>query len=212
MYDASDIGLLVFDWSGVISDDRMPVYEANMRILEDYGKPTISFEEWLPRTTMTPVEFLKNHGVFGDDKKMFALYKKYFDEAVESGTAPTAYADACDVLRYLKGRKKKLSVLSSHPAENLRKEAEQYSLASFLELIEGNSKDKAGGLLDICRHLGEKPESALYVGDTIYDIRAAKEAGTRSAGICTGYHTKERLESEMPDFILGCLSELKGVF
>src|SRR3989344_4207780 len=81
MYDASDIGLLVFDWSGVISDDRMPVYEANMRILEDYGKPTISFEEWLPRTTMTPVEFLKNHGVFGDDKKMFALYKKYFDEA-----------------------------------------------------------------------------------------------------------------------------------
>lgn len=27
------VELMVFDWSGVVSDDRPPVYEANMRVV-----------------------------------------------------------------------------------------------------------------------------------------------------------------------------------
>ncbi len=55
--------LFVTDWSGVISDDRKPVYETNMQMLERRGKPRMSFGEWLPRTTMTPIEFLAGQGV-----------------------------------------------------------------------------------------------------------------------------------------------------
>jgi len=36
--------------------------------------------------------------------------------------------------------------------------------------------------------------------------------GVRPAGICTGYHTKERLLSDKPDIILSNLSDLKYKF
>jgi len=205
------IKLLIFDWSGVISDDRRPVYEANMRILRDHNKPTMAFEEWLPRTTMTPIKFLASCGVNGNPDELFALYKKYYDEAVKSGIVPKIYPDVHNVLQNLKKMGKKLAVLSSHPADNLSKEAEDYNLRSFLDLISGNSKNKVRGLLAICEQLGEKPEFTLYVGDMIYDIRAAKEAGVHPIGICTGYHTRERLENEKPEFLLENLSELKKI-
>jgi phosphoglycolate phosphatase-like HAD superfamily hydrolase len=48
-----------------------------------------------------------------------------------------------------------------------------------------------------------------YIGDTVYDIRSSKKAGTCSGAVCTGYHTRERLEKENPDLLLENLSELK---
>ena len=203
------IELVIFDWSGVISDDRRPVYEANMRVLRDYKKPTMSFEEWLPRTTMTPVEFFANHGVRGDPGKLHTLYKKYYGEAVNSGVVPKVYPDASDVFQYLRKSGKQIAVLSSHPIDNLKREAKEYTLASFLSSIHGSARDKAEGLRTICRELETVPEGASYVGDTIYDIRAAREAGLCPIGICTGYHTKERLEKEEPEFLLECLLDLK---
>ncbi len=204
------INLFIFDWSGVISDDRWPVYQANMRVLEDYGKPTMSFWEWLPRTTLTPIEIFENHGVHGDPKELFALYTKYLTEAVESGVTPTVYPDALDTLQHIKQRGKKLAVLSSHPEGNLRRDAEGYGIVPLLDHISGNSRDKSEGLLSVCDSLDEAPKHALYAGDTVYDIRAAKKAGLNSAGVCTGYHVRERLERENPDLLLECLSDLKG--
>ena len=103
-----EIELLAFDWSGVVSDDRRPVYEANMKILKQYGKPIMTFEEWLPRTTMTPIEFLANHGIHGEPQYLFALYKKYLDDALASGIVPTVYPDAHDVFQHLQLREQNI--------------------------------------------------------------------------------------------------------
>lgn len=205
------IELAIFDWSGVISDDRRPVYKASMRVLRDYKKQIMSFEEWLPRTTMTPAEFFANHGVYDDPEELYALYKKYYGEAVESGIVPEVYPDACDVFQHLKKSGRDAAVLSSHPTENLEREAEDYGVALFLSLICDSAQDKIEGLRAVCRQLTMNPTSALYVGDTIYDIRAAKGAGLHSVGICTGYHVKERLEGEEPEFLLECLADLKEI-
>lgn len=203
------INAFIFDWSGVISDDRAPVYEANMQMLRDYNKPDMTFEEWLPRTTLTPIEFLKNHGVDDDPEKLWVLYKRYLNEAVGAGIVPKVYPDAQDVLGHLKEGDKTIAVLSSHPEYNLIREADNYGLRRLLTLVLGNSKDKVSGLLEVCENLDEKPEHCLYTGDTVFDIQAAKGAGVHSAGVCQGYHIRERLESENPDIILETLSDIK---
>lgn len=41
-----DTDVLLFDWSGTISDDRQLVYETNQRLLEAYGQPRLSLNEW----------------------------------------------------------------------------------------------------------------------------------------------------------------------
>ena len=38
------MNLFIFDWSGVISDDRKPVYEANTRLLRERGLKILTFD------------------------------------------------------------------------------------------------------------------------------------------------------------------------
>lgn len=56
----------------------------------------------------------------------------------------------------------------------------------------------------------EKDE-AVYVGDHSNDILVAKEAGVKSVGITTGFHTRQELKSLDPDAIIDDLSELKNI-
>jgi phosphoglycolate phosphatase-like HAD superfamily hydrolase len=205
------VNLIVSDWSGVISDDRRPVYEANMALLEEFSKPRITFEEWLPQTTLTPIEFLKNKGIYEDPEELFAKYKVYLDEAIKSGIVPIIYPDIEDVFKYVIDKEIEIVILSSHPEENLINEAEQYGLSTYLRRVLGNSKDKTKGLLLICGELEVGCMDTLYLGDTVYDIRAAKEAGVQSGGVCTGYHEKERLAKEEPTFLLDYMSDLKKI-
>jgi HAD superfamily hydrolase (TIGR01509 family) len=205
------IRLLIFDWSGVFSDDRKPAYDADMRILRDYGKPVMTFEKWIELFKMTPVEFYNDQGIRDDPKKLFALYKKYFDDEVRKGSKPKQYPGTKEVLRHFKRAGKKTAVLSSHPEENVKEEARRYHLDGFVDLVLGSATDKVKGLKSICRKMREKPESALYVGDLVFDIRAAKKAGVHSAAVCTGYQPREILEKEKPEFLLDSLSELKNI-
>ncbi len=203
--------LFIFDWSGVISDDTMPVYSVNMRFLEEHGKPTMPFERWKEESTQTIIGFVGSYGIHGGERELYERYTRYFKEAVASGLVPTVYPDVHETFRYLKDRRKKLAVLSSHPVESLSKEAEKYGVVGFFDVISGGHIEKPEGIEGVCRKIGEEKGRSLYIGDTVYDIRAARKAGVPSAGICTGYHSRKRLEAENPDIILSCLSDLKRV-
>ena len=97
MRPGSKVRLLTFDWSGVISDDRPPVYEANMRMLEMYGKQRMSFEQWLPQTTMTPIEFMANQGVNGNPDSVFGLYRKALHQNQGRGD-PSESVRGCEAI------------------------------------------------------------------------------------------------------------------
>jgi len=208
----SNLNLFIFDWSGVISDDRRPVHEANMRVLAAHGRPTMSFEEWLPRTAMTPVEFFREHGVQGTGDELYRLYKGRLDEVVKSGISPAVYPGASQALDTLRQQGKRVAVLSSHPSENLLKEVEEYSLGQVFDHVSGGCRDKAEGLRSVCFKLREPHLLAMYIGDTIYDVRAAKDAGCHSAGICAGYHSREKLLSEKPDVLFEDLLDFRAWF
>ena len=202
--------ILIFDWSGVVSDDRMPVYEANMRLLKHYGKPLMTFEEWLVKTKISPREFLADQGVTENPEKIFEEYIKIYNKVRAEGIHPVVYEGAKETLRKLADKGEKLIVISSHPEKNLRGEAKEYGVEEYFSSFTGNVKDKTETIIEICKTMGVTPSplNAAYIGDTIYDIQAAKSAGVYSVGISTGYHMRERLLKENPDQVIDSLSEL----
>lgn len=204
--------LFIFDWSGVMSDDRVPVYEANVRLLAFYGKPRISFEEWQLNSASSAVQLAQSYGITDKEKNILSLYEKYLNEVVGVGIRPSVYDGAVDVLVYLKSRDKRVAVLSSHPKSNLMKEADEYGILDCLDYIEGGSRDKVTGMRDICSKFDSDVQATIYLGDTVYDIRSAKQASVLAAGVTTGYHTRERLEKEKPDYLFDSLQELKKEF
>jgi pyrophosphatase PpaX len=53
--------------------------------------------------------------------------------------------------------------------------------------------------------------SAAYVGDSPYDLQAAKAGGLAAVGVTWGrIHTRERLEAEAPDHLVGSAEELRA--
>jgi len=66
-------------------------------------------------------------------------------------------------------------------------------------------------LLAALARLQEEPQHAVYVGDSPFDVQAAKAAGTASIAVTWGaIHSRERLEREQPDAVVDTPSELLG--
>ena len=67
-------------------------------------------------------------------------------------------------------------------------------------------------LLTAVERLGARPETSAYVGDSPFDIQAAKAGGLAAiAATWGGIHSRERLEQEEPDDVVETPEELRGV-
>ena len=203
--------LAIFDWSGTISDDRQIVYEVNNNIRKRVGIPIVPFEEWLPTTMVNLVEFLQSEGFDYPEEEIKELYEEELALAKKKGLMPRVYPDAIETFKYLVGQGFKITVLSAHPTTHLRSEAKIYGLAPFISLFVGNSTNKSKDLKIMTQRLGVTTgKEAIFGGDTIFDIRAAKENGVLSAAFCSGYHTRERLAAENPDLIFNQLADMRS--
>jgi len=62
--------------------------------------------------------------------------------------------------------------------------------------------------LRACELLGVPPSRAVMIGDSIYDIRCAKDAGVASVGVAYGAGLRDDLRKEQPDLLLDKPEEL----
>jgi len=56
--------------------------------------------------------------------------------------------------------------------------------------------------------LSERAGEVLFVGDSPFDLRAGRAAGTRTAAVPWGASARSVLEAERPDFVFESLDEL----
>lgn len=204
-----DIRLIITDWSGVMSDDRRPVYESNARMMEGYGLKRPTFQEWLPMTRLTAADFFRQFPQVKDSPEAInATYKKVYDQVRAEGIHPKVYADAQNFMVRMGLRDRLVVVVSSHPEQNLRGEAEEYQLHGYVSKFVGSARDKTHELRKVVASHNYHPNCVAYLGDTVFDIQAAKGADVKSVGVATGYHTHERLRGENPDLVVGSLTEL----
>ncbi|MFT4929208.1 MAG: phosphoglycolate phosphatase [Phenylobacterium sp.] len=57
----------------------------------------------------------------------------------------------------------------------------------------------------------QKIKRALYVGDEIRDIQAARKAGIAVVAVCWGYNSKQALAAYEPDYLVESCAELERV-
>lgn len=66
-------------------------------------------------------------------------------------------------------------------------------------------------LLFALEHMGADPADALYVGDAVVDIKAARAAGMLSVAVTWGAATPEDLGAQQPDFLATTVDELRHI-
>ena len=205
---STEIAIIAIDWSGTASDDRKPVYEANMRILDAHGKSRVGFDEWISCRSPSAITFLATQGVTGNPATVLEEFKVMYSQVVAEGLLPVAYPDLKEVLSFLSERVPVI-VISSHPHELLVHEAEEYGVKEYIKSFEGSREDKAECIRKVCSQNNVELGTVVYLGDMVTDIQAAKRAGVIPVGVTTGYHRREWLAEEKPDAIVDSLTEFQ---
>ncbi|MEX2007552.1 MAG: HAD family hydrolase [Candidatus Levyibacteriota bacterium] len=208
--DIKDTKLLIFDWSGTISDDRKAVQTAFNRVAIEIGlKPIEDLRSWLKKSVR---EFENQYSEqlykTKSPEEIRQLYFRHFSTLREEGIKPTVYKDALEALTTMKNKGKKLIVVSHHPHKSLVEEAEEYGLTKHFDEILGSIPVKTDEIIKVCKDMMIDVEKAVYVGDMVNDIKSAKKAKVISVALTQGYHDKKTLLREKPDYLLRKLSDL----
>ena len=79
-------------------------------------------------------------------------------------------------------------------------------LAKYFDFLIGpddcpEHKPAPGPVLEGCRRMGFNPASCVYVGDSVFDMRAGNAAGTTTVAVLWGMANRETLEVERPDIV-----------
>jgi pyrophosphatase PpaX len=129
-----------------------------------------------------------------------------------------AFEELLDVLPRLRVDGRRLGIVTAKRHRTVRLALDRFpELAEQFEVVVGfedteRHKPDPDPVLAALRKLGAEPSEAAYVGDSPFDIRAAKAAGVFAVAVgWGGIHSDDRLLEEEPDAFVRTAPELLDV-
>jgi pyrophosphatase PpaX len=152
-----------------------------------------------------------------DEELADELVRVYREHNAGVYRAVLAFPEVESVLERLRGEGRRLGVVTVKGRATVDVTFEVLRLGRYFETVvtgddtERHKPDPEPLLLALGR-LGVDAETAAYVGDSPFDIRAAKAAGMVAIAVgWGGIHPLPRLESEAPDHVVHAPAELLDV-
>ena len=202
------INTIIFDWSGVISDDWEPTYCAHQDELEHYGKKRISRKEFKKKFRLPYYEYCRDLGITASVEELRNNWLIFFDKHKHK---TKVIKHAKETLEWLAKNRFRIFVLSSHNQEFVDAEIKKYKVGHAIEFAKASVENKVFGMKQLLEEKKISPREAVFVGDMLHDIETAKKNSVKSIAVLTGYDSKEKLLKAKPDFIIKDLRELKKV-
>ncbi len=199
------IKAVIFDWSGVLSDDWEATVATENEVLEHYGHRRLGEKEFRHLYELPWVNFYKKLWIEMDIVKEEKLWHEIFPKHAH---LLKPLPKAKKTLLWLRKKGVKTIVFSSHSHDLVKKEVKEYGFVGLIDEVEGSNYDKREKIWALVERHEIERKSTLYVGDMCHDIETARMAGIRSVAVLGGYDSREKLEKEKPDFIIGGVGEL----
>jgi pyrophosphatase PpaX len=153
-----------------------------------------------------------------DESRVDELIRVYREHNEPLHEQLQACAGILDVLRDLKAEGRRLGIVTAKRRVTV---ALAFGVLPELEplfdVVVGadeteRHKPHPDPILHALDELGSPPETAAYVGDSPFDVAAAKAAGVFAVAVTWGgIHGEKRLAAEKPDAIVHTSEELRGV-
>jgi pyrophosphatase PpaX len=210
-HDVVRFPVVLFDLDGTVVDSGAIIL-ASMRhaTLEILGRD------------YSDAELMQAVGGPGLEAQMRALAPDRVDELVSAYRAhnePLHHAlEACpgieEALVRLHDEGRRLGVVTAKRRATVELAFDHVPLGHLFETVVGGDetehhKPHPEPLLLAAERLGADPASIAYVGDSPFDVRAAKAAGMHAVAVTWGrIHDRARLEAERPDAVVDTAEEL----
>lgn len=166
------------------------------------------------------IEVLHNHDQSFTEEKWLRFLKLYENqlEIFKETDVWRENADVKDFIFELSKTDHKLSLITGELSIGARYKLEKIDVWRFFP-TGGFGEDglKRFDIADIALKkamniYGDTYDNIYVIGDTCLDIRTARHLGAKIISITTGSHSREKLESENPDYIIDLFKEIKELF
>ena len=207
----------IFDLDGTLADTIESIAAACNKTLRECGLMEIETERYKyyagDGADTLIVRALKAAGDTGLEHydRAYREYKRFFE--LDCTYKVTVFDGMKETLDRMKEQGIKLAVVTNKPHDRAVTVVEYLFGAGYFDYILGEGrgfpkKPDPAGVLSAAAVLGAGAKECIYVGDTNVDMQTGKGAGMFTVGVLWGFRTKEELEENHADAVIGHPREL----
>ena len=200
---------IIFDLDGTLLDSKKTILRCLNTALEEFGRTPFEDEELHSMIGMNLNQILARKNA--DDPIIANRYTQiqmdtFMDDMI-------LYEGVPELLAALQESGYVLASATMRRGRIARELLAGLGLANYFDAVIGGdealeSKPSAAHVLAACESIEVKPDNAIMVGDSKYDILSAKAAGTMAVGVSWGMGSENELEDAGADHIIHEMSVL----
>jgi len=168
-----------------------------------------AYKEWKEGSIDSPIR--RSFGSFEAVKAELSSILDQFEFAAFQDARP--HTGSLETLKELRQRKIELAIVTNSGRRPVDSVLKKFGFLQFVSLVLTRNelsrlKPDPEGLIKALNIFKVRREGAVFVGDSIIDIEAARNAGIRSIAVSCGMYSESELKKNHPDFLISKIEEL----
>lgn len=210
----SKYDLLIFDWDGTLVDSISRIVESILAAASRCDLPALDsgvIKGIIGLGLPEAIAVLYPH--INDVKLVEAFRRAYADHYFSLDVSPSAlFPGVTQALESFRDQGLLLAVATGKGRRGLDRALAGQGWSDYFDVTrcadEAASKPDPLMIHEILNHCGVRPERALMIGDSVFDLELARRAGIDSVAACYGAQPLEILQACSPRLAINRFSEL----
>ena len=209
---------VIFDWDGTLADTKKAVVVSFRKVLAEVG--CVVNDEFIERrigtgTRKTLEEALEHCRIVLDDETLEALVRRKVRLQAELSKIVDLFEGATALLDALHGRTK-IALATMSGRKVIDKLLSEKRIEKYFDVVVTadevpKPKPDPGIFLVSATKLNVVPRDCVTVEDSVFGVKAAREAGMKCIAIPSGAYTKDELKNENPDLLVDSITEKEKI-
>ena len=199
---------IVFDFDGTIADTYEQLIKLANELADEFNYKPISQSELLRLKNLSSWEIIMQAQI--PLFKIPFLFKRIQKELNKEIDRIKIFPEVEIVLHQLKARGYQLGIITSNTEKNVKNVLAKYELNHLFDFIYAETTifGKHRIINEVIRTKKIDRGDIIYVGDETRDIRSAQKSRVAIVAVAWGFHSREILAKQKPEFIVARPLEL----
>lgn len=198
---------ILFDFDGTLTDSSEGIFKSLVYAFEYYGHG-MPAQELLKKFIGPPLSYSFTEFCGFSEEHSQEMIEKYRERyKVKGYLENTIYDGVRETLDELKKRGVVMATASSKPLKFVNDICENLDIKKYFSFMGGTAFDnthetKAQVIKNAMREIGADKDSTLMVGDRMFDIDGAHEAGVPCCAVMYGFGSREEFQEHNAEYIV----------
>ena len=206
--------LAIFDFDGTLVDSTTGIVDVMKIVIDEYKFEPKMLDEW---SLLVGVPLPKQMEIILPDRdadfhlEVANRYRAIYDTMAVEICPP--FADMMPMLETLQSEGVTITIATSKRRNLVEVVLDHHKITDMFKMVVGaqdvtNHKPHPESVHQTIQKLGIPIAETVVIGDSVFDLDMARNAGADAIGVTTGIHTREMLAKSEPRHIVGNLDEV----